>query len=311
LEWTLREALVHPGFSFVEVIAPCSTAYARWNQEGRGLDPEKLSRRGLEIMKHYQKIGKTANGTHPKDAHVKVNEKGELSEIIEGKFLDDPKPDLKAAIDHLATQADRMWMAEKNSLDSRPEFPVRTGFIPRTEVQLGGFGGQGVISAGRIIGQAAAIYDKLEACFTQSYGPEARGGAAGSQVIVASNPIHHPHLIQPTSMIIMSQGAYNKYIPSLSPGGTLLIDDEMVALPPDHRTDITTRGIPATKIAEQAGSNRAANTVMLGFWTAIIGAVSHAAMRQAVAESVPSKLVDMNLKVFDIGYEKGLELSRE
>jgi len=311
LEWTLREALVHPGFSFVEVIAPCSTAYARWNQEGRGLDPEKLSRRGLEIMKHYQKVGKTANGTHPKDAHVKVNEKGELSEIIEGKFLDDPKPDLKAAIDHLAAQADKMWMAEKNSLESRPEFPVRTDFIPRTEVQLGGFGGQGVISAGRIIGQAAAIYDKLEACFTQSYGPEARGGAAGSQVIVASDPIHHPHLIQPTSMIIMSQGAYNKYIPSLSPGGTLLIDDELVALPSSHRTDITTRGIPATKIAEQAGSNRAANTVMLGFWTAIVGAVSHALMRQAVAESVPSKLVDMNLKVFDIGYEKGLELSRE
>ena len=150
-------------------------------------------------------------------------------------------------------------------------------------MQLGGFGGQGIISAGRIIGQAAAIYDKLEACFTQSYGPEARGGAAGSQVIISSDPIHHPHLIQPTSMIIMSQGAYNKYVPTLSPGGTLLIDDELVAFPSSHRTDITTYGIPATQIAEQAGSNRAANTVMLGFWTAIVGAVSRDAMRQAVA----------------------------
>ncbi len=310
LEWTLREALMHPGFSFVEVIAPCSTAYARWNQEGRGLDPEKLSRRGLEIMKHYQKIGQTANGTHPKDAHVTVNEKGEITEITEGKFLDAPKPDLKAAIDHLAAQADKAWLGEKNNLDDRQQLPPRTDIVPRTEVQLGGFGGQGVISAGRIIGQAAALYDKLEACFTQSYGPEARGGAAGSQVIIASNPIHHPHLIKPTSLIIMSQGAYAKYAPTLSPGGTLLIDDGLVELPTDHRTDITTYGIPATQIAEQAGSNRAANTVMLGFWTGIVGVVSREAMRQSVAESVPSKMTEMNLKVFDIGFEKGVELSR-
>jgi len=309
LEWTLREALVHPGFSFVEVISPCSTAYARWNQEGRGLDPEKLSRRGLELMKHYQKVGRTANGTHPKDADVKVNEKGEIIEIIEGKFLDDPKPDLKAAIERQADQADKMWQAERDTLDNRPQLPIRTDVIPRTEIQLGGFGGQGIISAGRIIGQAAAIYDKLEACFTQSYGPEARGGAAGSQVVISTNPIHHPHLIRPTSMIIMSQGAYFKYVPMLAPGGVLLIDEGMVALSPDHRSDVTTYSIPATEIAEQAGSSRAANTVMLGLWSGVVQAVSRAAMRQAVAEAVPPKLVEMNLKVFDIGYEKGLELA--
>jgi 2-oxoglutarate ferredoxin oxidoreductase subunit gamma len=182
--------------------------------------------------------------------------------------------------------------------------------VPRTEVQLGGFGGQGVISAGRIIGQAAALYDKLEACFTQSYGPEARGGAAGSQVIISTDPIHHPHLIEPTSMIIMSQGAYNKYVPSLATGGMLVIDDQLVNLPENHRSDIKTYGIPATQIAEQAGSSRAANTVMLGFWSAIVGVVSRDAIRQSVAESVPAKMLEMNLKVFDLGYEKGLEMIR-
>jgi len=154
---------------------------------------------------------------------------------------------------------------------------------------------------------AAAIYDGLEACFTQSYGPEARGGAAGSQVIMASDPIHHPHLIKPTDMIIMSQGAYSKYVPTLVENGLLLIDNSLVVLPPEHREDIRTFGIPATQIAEQAGNNRAANTVILGFWAAITGIVSREAMRQAVAESVPPKAVDLNLKVFDIGYEKGLE----
>lgn len=308
LEWTLREALAHPGFSFVEVIAPCSTAYARWNPEGRGLDPEKLGRRGLEIMKYYQKVGSIEHNTHPKDAHIKVDEKGEILEIIEGKFLDDSKPDLKVALDKLSAQAEKFWLVEKKALDDRVHVPKSLKHIERTEVQLGGFGGQGIISAGRIIGQAAAIYDKLEACFTQSYGPEARGGAAGSQLIISSDPIHHPHLIRPSSMIIMSQGAYARYIPELAEGGKLLFDDGLVILPKDHRTDITTYGISATQIAESEGNSRAANTVMLGFWTAVVGVVSPEAMRQAVAESVPAKLLDLNLKVFDVGYQKGSEL---
>jgi 2-oxoglutarate ferredoxin oxidoreductase subunit beta len=306
LEWTLRKALDYPGFSFVEIIAPCSTAYARWNPEGRGLDPEKLNRRGLETMKYYQKVGRTAHDTHPKDAGIKVNEKGEITEIVEGDFLVEANPSLKEALDKRSTQAGKAWQAERETLDNRPQLPVRKEYLPRTEVQLGGFGGQGIISAGRIIGLAAAIYDGLEACFTQSYGPEARGGAAGSQVILASDPIHHPHLIQPTSMIIMSQGAYAKYIPTLAADGLLIIDDSLVNLPPDHRKDVKTFGIPATQIAEEAGNNRAANTVMLGFWAAVTGLVSREAMRQAIAESVPAKAIELNTKIFGIGYEKGL-----
>jgi 2-oxoglutarate ferredoxin oxidoreductase subunit beta len=309
LEWTLREALVHPGFSFVEVIAPCSTAYARWNLEGRGSDPEKLGRRGLETMKYYQKVGRTAHNTHPKDAHIKVNEKGEIIEIVEGNFLAEANPSLMESLQARTAQAGKMWQAESETLANRLTLQVRKEHLPRTEVQLGGFGGQGIISAGRIIGLAAAIYDGLEACFTQSYGPEARGGAAGSQVILASDPIYHPHLIRPSSMIIMSQGAYAKYIPTLADGGSLLIDSGLISLPPGHRTDIRTFGIPATQIAEEAGNNRGANTVMLGFWTAISGVVSREAMRQAVAESVPAKAVELNLKIFEIGYENGLAQS--
>jgi len=308
LGWTLREALEHPGFSFVEIIAPCSTAYARWNPEGRGLDPESLQRRGLELLKYYQKVGKIDHSTHPKDAAIKVDDKGLITEIIEGKFLDDPKPDLQQALDALAARGEKWWQAEKQALDQRPALPKRTDHVPRTEVQLGGFGGQGVISAGKIIGQAAAIYDGLEASFTQSYGPEARGGSAGSQVVISSDPIHHPHIIEPRSAIIMSQGAYAKYMPILAPGGVLLIDDALVSLPADHRQDITTYGLPATQLAEQLGNNRAANSVMLGFWTAIVGTVSRQAMRQAVAESVPAKTLDLNLKAFDVGYQRGLEL---
>ena len=306
LEWTLREAMMYPGYSFVEVIAPCSTSYARWNPEGRGLDPEKLRRRGLELMKHYQKIGKVDPGTHPKDAAIKVDKEGAIIEIVEGVFSDEPKPDFQTAIDEQVQIAKERWQVTKKALNKRSQIPQRTDMVNRTEVQLGGFGGQGIVSAGRIIGQAATIYDKLEACFTQSYGPEARGGAAGSQVVIASNPVHHPHLIEPTNAIIMSQEAYTKYVPMLASDATLLIDDGLVTLPEEHRQDLKTFGIPATQIAEELGNSRAANTVMLGLWTAIIGAVSKSAMLQSVTDAVPPKTVEVNLNAFEAGYQKGL-----
>ncbi len=305
LEWTLREAMEHPGFGFVEVITPCSTAYARWNPEGRGLDPENLQRRGLETLRYYQQIGRIAHDTHPKDTAVKVDENGLITEIIEGKFLVDPKPDLQAAIDKLLAVGEKRYQAFRQRLDQRPKLPRRTDYVPRTDVQLGGFGGQGIISAGMIIGQAAAIYDGLEVSFTQSYGPEARGGSAGAQVVIASDPIHHPHIIEPTNGIIMSQGAYAKYVADLAPGAILVVDDGLVVLPDDHRQDITTCGLPATQIAEDLGNSRVANSVMLGHWTAVAGVVSRDAMRQAVADSVPPKTIDVNMRAFDAGFERG------
>jgi Pyruvate/2-oxoacid:ferredoxin oxidoreductase gamma subunit len=109
-------------------------------------------------------------------------------------------------------------------------------------------------------------------------------------------------------MIMMSQGAYAKYVPNLAEGGTLLIDDGLVVLSEDHRQDISTYGLPATQIATELGNNRAANTVMLGFWAALSGTVSRAAMRQSVAESVPPKTIEVNMQAFDAGYERGEEL---
>ena len=135
----------------------------------------------------------------------------------------------------------------------------RSKLAKRIEIRISGLGGQGIVLAGEILGRAA-VYEGKHAVQTQSYGPEARGGSAGSQVVIASDPIHHPHLVEPTNMIIISQGAYAKYVPSLAPGGTLLIDDGLVILPDDHRQDITTHGLPATHIAEELGNSRAANT---------------------------------------------------
>jgi 2-oxoglutarate ferredoxin oxidoreductase subunit gamma len=108
----------------------------------------------------------------------------------------------------------------------------------------------------------------------------------------------------------MSQEAYVKYVPALTADGILLIDDGLVTLPEEHRQDLKTYGIGATRIAEELGNARAANSVMLGLWTAIIGAVSETAMRQSLTDSVPPKTVEVNLKAFDVGFGKGLELQK-
>jgi 2-oxoglutarate ferredoxin oxidoreductase subunit gamma len=311
LEWTLRQAMCHPGFSFVEIIAPCSTAYGRWNPEGRGLDPKKLRRRGLELMKHYQKVGRIRHGIHPKDATISVDDGGSITEIVEGIFIDEPKPDLQAAIDQMAVGAEKRWQALRETMDRRPPPGPRVGRLARSEIQLGGFGGQGIVSAGKIIGQAAALFDQLEACFTQSYGPEARGGAAGAQVVVSSEPIHHPHLIAPDSAIILSQEAYAKYVPRLANGALLLIDEGLVQTGADHRRDLIIRGLAATRIAGELGNIRTANSVLIGLWAALMGIISREALLHSLAASVPPKTVDVNRRAFEIGYQEGARLKQE
>ncbi|MEN3010910.1 MAG: 2-oxoacid:acceptor oxidoreductase family protein, partial [Candidatus Bipolaricaulaceae bacterium] len=88
----------------------------------------------------------------------------------------------------------------------------------RQELRIAGFGGQGVISAGRITGQAAVLYDGKQATFTQSYGPEARGGACAAEVGISDVPVAYPLLTIPDVAILMSQEAYEKYAHEVKPG---------------------------------------------------------------------------------------------
>ncbi|MFN3346799.1 MAG: 2-oxoacid:acceptor oxidoreductase family protein, partial [Candidatus Bipolaricaulaceae bacterium] len=89
----------------------------------------------------------------------------------------------------------------------------------RQELRIAGFGGQGVISAGRITGQAAVLYDGKQAAFTQSYGPEARGGACAAEVVISDAPVAYPLLTVPDVAVLMSQEAYEKYAHEIKPGG--------------------------------------------------------------------------------------------
>lgn len=170
---------------------------------------------------------------------------------------------------------------------------------------LGGFGGQGIILAGYILGQAATIFDRKNATFTQAYGPEARGGACRAQVIVGEGPIPYPYVEQPSVLAVMSQEAYSRYVPELNQDGLLLIDEDLVK--PELGVKNRLLAVPSTRFAQELGRRGVANIVMLGFLTAVTNVVSVEAMKQSVLASVPKGSEELNLKAFERGYAYGLE----
>lgn len=175
------------------------------------------------------------------------------------------------------------------------------------EIRFSGFGGQGIIRCGLITGKALAIFDNKHATMTQSFGPEARGSACSSQLVVSEDRVLYPYISVPEILVSMSQEAYDKYEPELREDGILIIDKDLVKARPPRKT-IKTYSIPSTRFAEELGNRIIANLVMLGFFTTITQLVSPEAMKKALPGLVPSRFLDLNKKAFDKGYEYGKEL---
>jgi 2-oxoglutarate ferredoxin oxidoreductase subunit gamma len=179
--------------------------------------------------------------------------------------------------------------------------------MTRTEIKVGGFGGQGVILSGYIIGRAASIYDNMYATMIQAFGPEARGSACSAQIIVSSDPIDYPYIVSPSIMVVMSQEAYSRFSPELTKGGILITEEELVT-PHNLRKDVKHFSIPATRIAEELGKKLVLNIVMMGFMTAVTELLNPEAMRKAVTASVPKGTEDLNLRAFEEGYKYGVQV---
>jgi 2-oxoglutarate ferredoxin oxidoreductase subunit gamma len=171
-------------------------------------------------------------------------------------------------------------------------------------MRIAGFGGQGVVLAGNIVGQAVAVYDKQFAAFTQNYGPEARGGSCTAEVVAAEEPIGYPYLTQPGVVVILSQDAYTKYGKGLPESTQLIIDPDLVKADPQDTHPYLT--VPANKMARDLGRVVVANIVLLGFLAAVNGFVTVEALRKSVLASVPKGTGDFNLKAFELGYQYGL-----
>jgi len=177
--------------------------------------------------------------------------------------------------------------------------------MAKTEIKIGGFGGQGVILTGYIIGKAASLFDGKDATMTQAFGPEARGSACSAQVIVSDGAIRYPYVKRPQVMVLMSQEAFTKFSPELDPNGMLLVEEELVDAKGVPAT-VKVFGVPATRIAEELGRKVVLNMVMAGFFAAVSRLVSKDAMRKAIETSVPRGTEGLNLLAFEKGYEYGL-----
>ncbi|MAG96477.1 MAG: pyruvate ferredoxin oxidoreductase [Rhodospirillaceae bacterium] len=176
-----------------------------------------------------------------------------------------------------------------------------------SDIRFSGYGGQGVIRCALIMGKALSLFDDKHATMTQSFGPEARGSACSSQLVVSDERVLYPYISETDVLMALSQEAYNKYEPELREEGVLIIDEDLVK-PGSPRADIELRSVPSTRFAEELGNRIFANLVALGFFTAVTDIVSPEAMKKAVPGLVPDRFLEINIKAFEKGYDYGCEV---
>lgn len=173
-----------------------------------------------------------------------------------------------------------------------------------TGVRFGGVGGQGIVLAGRLLGRAAALFDGKDAVCTQSYGPEARGGASRADVVISDHRVDYPFVIEADILAVLFQEAYIMFRAQVRRGGLLLAEAELVQ-PGDE--DENLHVVPAVRIATELGNRMAANVVMLGYLVGASDIVSRESVEQAIRTSVKPHILDLNMKALDAG----MALARE
>jgi 2-oxoglutarate ferredoxin oxidoreductase subunit gamma len=182
---------------------------------------------------------------------------------------------------------------------------ARSKLVDRFEVRLAGEGGQGMILAGVILAEAAVVYDGLNAVQTQSYGPEARGGASRSEVIIARGEIDYPKVMIPDLLLCMSQEACDKFYSQVKDDGWIIVDSTNVSRVPSHRAI----SVPISEIAEKTTGRRiTASMVALGLVSGLSGLVTRESLTNAMTERVPAGTEEMNMKALAAGFDEAARL---
>ena len=172
----------------------------------------------------------------------------------------------------------------------------------KKEIRICGFGGQGVILSGFIIGKAASVFMDYHAVQSQSYGPEARGGAARSEVIISDEKIGYPRPTGVDILVAMSQESFDTYRTDVTKDTIIVVDPDLVK---KHDIGMPVHKVHAQQIAERLGNKIVTNIVMVGAFTAIFGLLDHDAVKSSVLESVPARFKELNEKAFEKGFEAG------
>ena len=172
--------------------------------------------------------------------------------------------------------------------------------MSRTEIRVTGYGGQGVVMCGYIMGRACAINAGLNATMIQSFGPEARGSSCSTTLVISDTEVLYPYISNPDVLVTMSAEGYEKYRDELKEGGTLIYEQDLVKTADADREHGYC--VPSTRIAEELGRPIVQNIVMLGFASAVTKLAPLDAMRDAVGGSVPAGTEELNLAAFDAGW---------
>jgi 2-oxoglutarate ferredoxin oxidoreductase subunit gamma len=168
----------------------------------------------------------------------------------------------------------------------------------RYEIRLSGSGGQGMIFAGNVLSEAIGVEDGKNVCQTQSYGPEARGGASRSDLVVSSGEIYYPKPLKLDLLLALTQEACDTYFTALKEDGVLVVDSGMVDQLPDHPV----YGFPFAQLArDKVGTPMVANIIALGAIVSLTKVASKKGFLEVVKRRAPKGTEDRNLKAAQIG----------
>lgn len=196
-----------------------------------------------------------------------------------------------------------MSKLQQEGLLQKPEHSTDEGG-GKLQIRFAGFGGQGIVLAAKILGEAAAIFEGSNAVMTQNYGPEARGGTCSADVIISAARINYPRVTTPDVLVLMSEEAARVYCKNAAPNAVIIVNEGYVKSIPSGKT-LRVFSVPASDVAKKLGNVIMANVVLLGFVAAVTKVVGFEPMRDAVLQSVPRGARKMNLAAFHAGYELG------
>ncbi len=172
----------------------------------------------------------------------------------------------------------------------------------RQEILLTGAGGQGLILASIVLAQAA-VNDNKNVVQTQSYGPEARGGASMAGVIIDIDTIEYPKVVNPTILLCLNQASFNKYLPEIKKIGESVIIVDSTSVSGPFRDDYKVKSYPITRSAkEEIGKEVVANMLALGVLNAATSLIDRVIFRESIFELAPRGSGELNQKAFDLGY---------
>ncbi len=180
--------------------------------------------------------------------------------------------------------------------------------MEKCRLVFSGAGGQGVITAAIVLAEAAALHEQLNATQAQSYGPEARGGATRSDVIISDSAIRFPKVLQPNLLVCLTQGAYSKYHTIIRPGGVLLLDSRLVEK--NINVDARQIALPMYQtVMDQIGKPIVFNICMLGAVLGICSLVRAESVMKVLKTRIPAEYLEMNQQALHLGLGLGEQYS--